>query len=66
VTGIAGPGGGTEAKPVGLTYIALADLQGEEWGEHRFRFAREENKLWGSQMALEGLRRSLLKATVKG
>ncbi|MGH7478825.1 MAG: CinA family nicotinamide mononucleotide deamidase-related protein, partial [Candidatus Methylomirabilales bacterium] len=66
VTGIAGPGGGTEAKPVGLTYIALADLQGEEWCEHRFRFAREENKFWGSQMALEALRRSLLKATVKG
>ena len=66
VTGIAGPGGGTEAKPVGLTYIALADLQGEEWCEHRFRFAREENKLWGSQMALEALRRSLLKASVKG
>jgi len=65
VTGIAGPGGGTEAKPVGLTYIALADLQGEEWYEHRFRFAREENKLWGSQMALEALRRSLLKATIK-
>jgi nicotinamide-nucleotide amidase len=66
VTGIAGPGGGTEAKPVGLTYIALADLRGEEWSEHRFRFAREENKLWGSQMALEALRRSLLKATTKG
>src|SRR3990172_8477259 len=65
VTGIAGPGGGTKAKPVGLTYIALADPQGEEWCEHRFRFAREENKLWGSQMALEMLRRSLLKATVK-
>jgi len=65
VTGIAGPGGGSEAKPVGLTYIALADPQGEEWCEHRFRFAREENKLWGSQMALEMLRRSLLKATVK-
>ncbi|MFQ5802837.1 MAG: competence/damage-inducible protein A [Candidatus Methylomirabilales bacterium] len=61
VTGIAGPGGGTEAKPEGLTFIALADAQGEEWCEHRFRFDREGNKLWASQMALEMLRRFLLK-----
>lgn len=63
VTGIAGPGGGTEAKPVGLTYIALADAQGEQWCEHRFQFHREENKVWASQMALEMLRRYLLKTT---
>jgi PncC family amidohydrolase len=30
VTGVSGPGGGTTAKPIGLTYVAVADSIGAE------------------------------------
>ena len=66
VTGIAGPTGGTPEKPVGIVYIALADAQGEEGRQYRFLSDREGNKLWASQMALEMLRRYLLKVRVAG
>ena len=37
VTGIAGPGGGTDEKPVGLVYVALA-VEGHETVAREFRF----------------------------
>lgn len=59
-TGIAGPGGGTEEKPVGTVYIALASKDAETVVEkHSFRFERETFKRITTQTALNMLRRKL-------
>jgi len=62
VTGIAGPQGGTEAKPVGLVFHALSDAQGTEVVERRFPGDRERIRLFASQQALDMVRRRLMKA----
>ncbi len=59
VTGIAGPGGSTKTKPVGLVYIALAMPGKTIWKEFHFRGEREVIKFRSSQAALDLLRRSL-------
>jgi len=43
-TGIAGPGGGTEEKPVGLVYISLASESETKVERHIFHGNRWENK----------------------
>ena len=60
ITGIAGPSGGGEEKPVGLVYIALADGQQSEVVEKRFSGDRERVRWWATQQALEMIRRKLL------
>jgi nicotinamide-nucleotide amidase len=61
VTGIAGPGGGTETKPVGLVFIGLDDGTGRPIiEEHRFHGDRNVIKQRSSQAALDLLRRWLL------
>ena len=61
VTGIAGPGGGTETKPVGLVYVGLDDGTGQPiTREYRFHGDRNVIKQRSSQAALDLLRRWLL------
>ena len=62
ITGIAGPGGGTPEKPVGLVYIALAHAEGVHEQTLRFPSDRERIRLHGSQLALDMIRRHFLYA----
>jgi nicotinamide-nucleotide amidase len=59
ITGIAGPTGGTSEKPVGLMYIALADGKHTEVVERIFPGDRERIRWYGTQLALDMLRRKL-------
>lgn len=56
VTGIAGPGGGTDAKPVGLVYLATARRGGDPMIErHQFHGSRAEIRQATVERALEML-----------
>lgn len=57
VTGIAGPGGGTAEKPVGLVFISLADSRGTLVRKFKFPGDRERIRFWAAQLALEMIRR---------
>lgn len=60
VTGIAGPGGGTPEKPVGLVFIAYADARGAIVRRFHLPGDRSSFKWWASQLALDTVRLSLL------
>lgn len=53
VTGIAGPGGGSEAKPVGLTYVAVADMAGHDVRRYLWPHDRSGDKRASAGAALE-------------
>lgn len=68
VTGVAGPEGGTEQKPVGRVFLALADAEGArsvraDFGQEP---GREGVRRLASQAALNLLRRELLRRPAGG
>ncbi len=60
ITGIAGPTGGTEEKPVGLVWVAVTDGTNHEAVQRRFPGDRERIRRWASQQALDLVRRILM------
>ena len=59
-TGIAGPGGATPDKPVGLFYLGLAHKDGALSRRHEFHGDREQNKHYAAEAALSWLKEYLL------
>src|ERR1700692_1151600 len=60
ITGVAGPSGGTEQKPVGLVYVALAGEEGTQVVERNFLGDRKRIRQFATEQALEMVRRALL------
>jgi len=51
-TGIAGPGGATPTKPVGLTFVAAVDAERAVIREHRWQGPRDGNRQASARAAL--------------
>ena len=59
-TGIAGPGGATPGKPVGLFYLGLSHRDGTFSQKLTFRGNRQQNKRSAAEAALSWLREYLI------
>jgi len=59
-TGIAGPGGATPGKPVGLFYIGLSHQAGTYSQRHHFHGDREQNKRDAAEAVLAWLKQHLI------
>jgi PncC family amidohydrolase len=55
ITGVAGPDGGSEAKPVGLTYVGIADEHASDVRRFTFAGDRTGNREAAAAAALEWL-----------
>jgi competence/damage-inducible protein CinA-like protein len=60
ITGVAGPGGGTAEKPVGLVFHAVATDRGTEVVQRNFPGDRKRIRRFASTMALDMVRRKLM------
>jgi PncC family amidohydrolase len=59
VTGIAGPGGATPGKPVGLTYVAVDSDKFSAVKKHEWPYDREGNRLASVAAALDLLDKAI-------
>ncbi|MBR4038957.1 MAG: competence/damage-inducible protein A [Clostridia bacterium] len=59
-TGIAGPGGGTKEKPVGLVYVAVADAKGTRVERLQLSGSRDRIRHLSALRALDMIRRAAL------
>lgn len=60
ITGIAGPDGGSDEKPVGLVYLALADAEGVRVEKNRYLGSRKDVRHRAAQYALVMIRDAAL------
>ena len=60
ITGVAGPTGGSEEKPVGLVFHAVADGKKTEVVQRKFPGDRNRIRWWATQQALDMVRRKLM------
>lgn len=65
ITGIAGPGGATAEKPVGLVYMAIDGPAGFQCHKYQFLGQRTEIKFRASQAALDMIRRYVRDLTLQ-
>ena len=56
VTGIAGPGGGTQEKPVGLVYIAIANKEGAHYNRLNISGDRDKVRKFSALSLIDMLR----------
>jgi nicotinamide-nucleotide amidase len=65
ITGIAGPGGGSEEKPVGLVYIGVSFNGNNEVNKCLFLGTRQDIRERATNVALDSIRRVILKTRTK-